>query len=93
MSVPIVSNADAIADGIWFDQHPARRYRIRQSDRGTWIIRRRGSVLLRAFTPQPLQLRNSEAEIGPAWFAAAYPESLADRARRQARKAGVRRHG
>ena len=34
--IPIVTDGEAIHDAAWFDEHPARRYRVR----GNWVIRR-----------------------------------------------------
>jgi hypothetical protein len=89
--LPPVMAAEALGDGAWFDRHPNRRFRARPARHGTWLVRRRGDVLLRAFANRTLpHLRDRDADLGPAWFEAAYPELLAERAQRHARKAGVR---
>jgi hypothetical protein len=90
--LPPVTTAEALGDGAWFDQHPNRRFRARPARDGTWLVRRRGDVLLRAFVNRtPSHLHDRDTDLGPAWFEAAYPEHLAEKAQRRARKAGMRR--
>jgi hypothetical protein len=90
--LPPVTAAEAVGDGAWFDQHPNRRFRARAARDGTWLVRRRGDILLRAFVNRTLShLHDRDTDLGPAWFEPAYPGLLAEKAQRRARKAGVRR--
>jgi hypothetical protein len=91
-ALPEAAAAEAIDDFRWFDAHPNRRFRARGSTAGVWIIRRRGDVFLRTLARSlPPSAKDSDAALGPAWFEAAYPGLLAEKAQRHARKAGVRR--
>jgi hypothetical protein len=63
-----VSNADALADRMWFDQHPRRRYRARPG----WLIRRRGSMMLRTRTSAQ-SLSDTDDALRAAWVRAAWP--------------------
>src|SRR5215470_15320862 len=47
--MPPVSEADALSDRAWFGEHPKRVFCARRgAERGVWIVRRAGDVLLRA---------------------------------------------
>jgi hypothetical protein len=86
LGLPTVSAAEALDDGAWFDAHPARRFRARSARNLTWIVRRRGNVFLRVVAARPLLPGDTDAALGPAWFESAYPDLLAAKARRRARK-------
>jgi hypothetical protein len=90
--IPPVREADALGDRMWFAQHPARICRSRRgADGGVWIICRSGDALLRVLIPPALSspVRDSEGELGPLWFAAAWPSLSAEKAR-QLRRRGAR---
>jgi hypothetical protein len=89
--LPIVSNANALDDGPWFDAHPDRRSRARASAKGTWLIRRRADVLLRTLTHNPIPPSAAYRELAAAWFVAVYPDLTASAANKRARKARARR--
>jgi hypothetical protein len=82
MTPPAVSDADALDDSSWFDSHPHRRFRARRADGGWWLIRKRGAVLLRTFSPKGGHLSDSDRALAPLWFAAVYPELFAKSARK-----------
>jgi hypothetical protein len=90
VTAPRVLDHDAQDDRVWFGTHPARQFRARDADDGTWIIRRRRAgddpyILLRTLssTPPP---DSSDRSIAVAWFATAYPHWLPEQARKAARK-------
>jgi hypothetical protein len=66
---PALSDADALADRMWFDQHPRRRYRARPG----WLIRRRGSMMLRTPTSAQSLPPDNEDALRAAWARAAWP--------------------
>jgi len=71
---PSVTAADALDDGDWFDTNPTRRYRMRPAQGGAWIVRRRGRVMLRAYTATlPAKPPASERSIEQLWYATAWP--------------------
>jgi hypothetical protein len=82
-----VPEAEALADRIWFTDHPDRRFRARPGVGGVWLIRRRGDVLLRVVAARPLPPGDTDPALAPAWFESADPDLLAAKARRRARKA------
>ena len=91
--LPVVTVADALEDCAWFDGHPSRRFRARHSPGGGyWLVRKRADVFLRTFTRNAEALANTDAEFGPAWFAAAFGLS-SPAADRKSRQVGVRRAG
>jgi hypothetical protein len=88
--MPPVREADARRDRAWFAEHEERSFRSRPAaDGGVWIVRRAGGVLLRtvvvsAPSPPP---HDGDRELGPLWFATAWPELSAEEARRRGRRA------
>jgi hypothetical protein len=91
--MPPVSEADALSDGAWFGGHPERVFRARRGAEGeVWIVRRAGDVLLRAIIRDslPTPTRDSDGELGPAWFLAAWPSFSVGKAQRQGRRAARR---
>ena len=86
---PPVSTAEAIDDACWFDVHPRCNYRAR----GGWLIRKvHDDVFLRTFSGNAEALTDTDAELGPVLFAAAWQLS-SPAANRKSRQAGVRRAG
>jgi hypothetical protein len=79
MSAPAVTLAEAQEDWAWF-RGTRRRYRLRRTADGCWLIRRRaGGVLLRVRAPTlPIALPDNDEALRPFWFAAAWPELSAD---------------
>jgi hypothetical protein len=90
-ALPVVNANDALADGAWFDRHRDRRFRSWGGDGGFWLIQKRHGVFLRTFTRDPVPNTDTDAELGPAWFAAAYPELLSIKTQRKAQQTAVRR--
>jgi hypothetical protein len=91
-STPIAhaSEADVLGDGLRFGEHPERSFRIRQdADGGVWIVRRAGDALLRVLIPDALSVppHDSDAELGPLWFSAAWPGLSAKKTQRSGRQA------
>jgi hypothetical protein len=72
---PLVTDSAAGSDRAWFTKNPHRRYRLRNTDGTSWLIRRRaGGVLLRtAVTPHPRRIPDIDSALREAWFAAAMP--------------------
>ena len=68
MTTP-VCDADALSDQLWFDQHPRRRYRARTG----WLVRRRGTAMLRTSAPAR-SLPDADTALRAAWVGAAYPD-------------------
>ena len=92
--LPLVSAADAIDDVAWFDRHPRRRYRARRGEGGLWPIRKvHDDVYLRTISGTGEVLADTDAELGPNWFAAARPQLSFPKANRESRQAGVRHAG
>jgi hypothetical protein len=90
LPIPAVSEADALSDRVWFAQHPERTFRHRLgTDDRVWIVRRAGDVLLRVPIAGVLSapLHDNDRELGPTWFAAAWPELSAEEAQRRGRRA------
>jgi hypothetical protein len=71
---PALTHADTIDDRDWFSTHRGRRYRLRQSANGWWLVRRRaGGVLLRVWTPaMPPGVPDTDAALRPVWVDAAW---------------------
>jgi hypothetical protein len=86
---PEVTDAGAIDDKAWFDDHPNRRFRARSGGGATWLIRRRGGdVFLRTFA-QLAKVATSEDEIEAQWWLAAWP-NLSPKEREELTKASRR---
>jgi hypothetical protein len=85
-----VGEADALGDRVWFAQHPTRSFRSRRgADGAMWITRRSGDALLRVLIPPTLfsPVRESDGELGPLWFAAAWPSLSVEKAQQLGRRA------
>ena len=90
---PPVGEADALDDRVWFGKHQERSFRSRRGAGGSiWIVRRAGNALLRVLIPHPLSspARDSDGELGPLWFAAAWPSLIAEKAQKLGRQAARR---
>jgi hypothetical protein len=91
--LPEVTAADALDDRIWFTDHPDRRFRDRAGDGGLWLIRYRlqsadPDIYLRSFSMSIAAPRSdSDGEIAPLWYAAAYPDWPIEMTQKRARKA------
>jgi hypothetical protein len=75
--MPAVTHADAIDDRDWFGSHKGRRYRVRRSAKGWWIVRKRtGGVMLRTWVAElpPGDLPDTDKALRPVWFDAAWGE-------------------
>ena len=72
---PPVTGAEAQDDFGWF-KGTRRRYRLRRSGAGGWLIRRRaGRVYLRFWVPSlPGEIADNDEVIRPFWFTAAWPD-------------------
>jgi hypothetical protein len=89
--LPVVTDTDALADGVWFTAHPERLSRSRLADHGSWIIRRRRQVTgpdiyLRAFSRQRLR-HDRDSELVIAWYTATHPTWPPARVGKAARRA------
>ena len=87
----VVTEDDARCDREWFANHPQRCFRARAGDGGIWLIRRvpQGAdpaVLLRALSRSHRHLDETDGDLAPTWFAAAYPDWPVERVLRRARK-------
>jgi hypothetical protein len=90
LAMPPVDEANPLGDRVWFAQHPGRSFLSRRgADGGHWIVRRAGDVLLRVPIPPALSLpaRDSDGELGPLWFASAWPSLSAEKAQLLGRRA------
>lgn len=90
---PEVTDADAIDDKAWYADHPDRRFRIRASDGGMWVIHQRPQgndpdvyqrTLSRTIVPA---YRDRDGEIAPLWYQAAYPDWPPEQCRKWVRQA------
>jgi hypothetical protein len=74
-----VTEQEATADRRWFSENPQRRYRIRWTDGFEWLVRRRGTVLLRtiAVGGLPRGVPDADNALRPVWFGAALPQLTA----------------
>ena len=72
---PVVTDADAVDDLDWFEDHPGRAYRFRPGYEGWWIVERRpGGEMLRAWAARIApNLPDTDAALREAWQAAAFP--------------------
>jgi hypothetical protein len=91
-AIPDVTEAAALADKVWFSNHPSRRLRARCGDGGLWIVRRRPQgvyrdVFLRAFAPAISRAPVTEIEAAVAWYRAVFPDWPPERCRAAARNA------
>jgi hypothetical protein len=89
MQLPPVTSATALDDAVWFQRRPARRFRGRPGDGGSWIIRRRGTVLFRTWTPQPVNLVDTDKALATHWFETAWPGELVNKSMKRGRKAAA----
>jgi hypothetical protein len=64
-----VTEASAGGDRAWFSANPTRRYRARPG----WIIRRRGTALLRT-RAAARSLPDDDTALRVAWVGAAWPD-------------------
>jgi hypothetical protein len=83
----VVTELEAGDDRDWFLLRPQRRYRVRRTDGGWWLVRRRGDVLLRTFSATTLSIADTDKAIAVAWYSAAYPDQFFARAARRDRNA------
>jgi hypothetical protein len=69
-----VSEAEAANDRVWFGHNAHRRYRLRQSDGGWFVIRRRiGGVLLRTRAPSvPSYMPDTDKALRHLWVETAW---------------------
>ena len=90
-TVPAVSETDTLDDRVWFGQHSARVFRSRRAAHGgIWIVRRSGDALLRVRAAPLSPLRDTDGELGPLWFASAWPLLSAEKAQQLGRRAARR---
>jgi hypothetical protein len=88
-----ISAADALGDSRWFAERPTRLFRARLGNGGLWLIRRRcqgadPDVYLRTFSASIAPpCGDSDGEIAPLRFQAAYPDWPPERVQKFARKA------
>jgi hypothetical protein len=91
-----VTETDALDDRGWFANHPDCLFRARAE---LWIVRRRRQgadpdVFLRAFSASIAPRRgDSDGELAPLWYQAAYPDWPAEKCQKWGRKAIKRRGG
>jgi hypothetical protein len=88
-----VTGNDAREDRTWFTRHPDRCFRIRVGDGGVWVIHRRPqgddpAVYQRTFSRAIVPpFRDSDGEIAPLWYQAAYPDWPPEQCRKRVRQA------
>jgi hypothetical protein len=83
-----VSAAAALADAVWFERRPHRRFRLRHGDRGWWLVRKQGGgVFLRTWTPQAIGPLDDDKQLATSWYAIAWPGELVTKSMKRGRKA------